>query len=150
MEQALAQAEIAASLNEVPVGAVLVAADGNMLAAGHNQPIASHDPTAHAEIIVLRDAAAKLKNYRIPGSTLFVTIEPCTMCVGALVHARVARIVYGATEAKTGAIESAQQLFESGEFNHKPELLGGVLADRCSAIMSDFFERRRAEKRLVR
>jgi tRNA(adenine34) deaminase len=150
MEQALAQAEIAASLNEVPVGAVLVAADGNLLAAGHNQPIASHDPTAHAEIIVLRAAAAKLKNYRIPGSTLFVTIEPCTMCVGALVHARVARIVYGATEAKTGAIESAQRLFESGEYNHKPELTGGVLADQCSAIMSDFFERRRAEKRMAR
>lgn len=150
MRAALAQAQLAAELDEVPVGAVLVDAQGEMICAGHNQPISAHDPTAHAEIIVLRHAAQKLKNYRLPDTTLYVTLEPCTMCVGALVQARVARIVYGATEAKTGAIESAQQLFETGEYNHKPAILGGVLADDCAAMISAFFEHKRAVKRLQR
>ncbi len=150
MRAALAQAQLAADLDEVPVGAVLVDAQGELICAGHNQPISSHDPTAHAEIIVLRDAAQKLQNYRLPDTTLYVTLEPCTMCVGALVQARVARIVYGATEAKTGAIESAQRLFESGEYNHKPEIQGGVLGDDCATMISAFFEHKRAAKRLQR
>ena len=147
MRQALLQAESAAALDEVPVGALLVDADGELIAAGHNQPISAHDPSAHAEIVVLRAAARKLANYRLPGTTLYVTLEPCVMCVGALVHARVARLVYGATEPKTGAIESAQKLFESGRFNHEPEIEGGVLAEECGALLSRFFENKRAAKK---
>jgi len=147
MRQALAQAEIAAGMDEVPVGAVLVGAAGNLIAAGHNRPISACDPSAHAEIVTLRAAAQKLGNYRLPDTTLYVTLEPCTMCVGALVHARVGRLVYGATEPKTGAIESAQQLFESGKFNHRPVIESGVLADECAALLTRFFENRRAAKR---
>ncbi len=147
MRRALAQAEIAASLDEVPVGALLVDAAGEVLAAGHNQPISSQDPSAHAEIVVLRAAAKKLGNYRLPGTTLYVTIEPCTMCVGALVHARVARVVYGANEPKTGAIESAHRLFESGEFNHRPTIEAGILADDCAALMTRFFANKRAARK---
>ena len=147
MRQALAQARSAAELDEVPVGAVLVDAGGELIAADHNRPISSSDPSAHAEINTLRAAAHKLGNYRLPGTTLYVTLEPCTMCVGALVHARVERLVYGATEPKTGAIESAQRLFETGEFNHRPRIEGGVLADECAALLTDFFERKRASRR---
>ena len=147
MQQALVQAQIAAGKDEVPVGAVLVDAAGDLVAAGHNQPIGSCDPSAHAEIMVLRAAAQKLGNYRLPGTTLYVTLEPCVMCVGALVHARVERVVYGATEPKTGAIESAQRLFESGEFNHKPEIVSGVLADECAALMTEFFAGKRASRK---
>jgi len=147
MRQALAQARIAADLEEVPVGAVLVDAAGELIAVGHNQPISAQDPSAHAEIVTLRAAAQKLGNYRLPDTTLYVTLEPCTMCVGALVHARVGRLVYGATEPKTGAIESAQQLFETGKFNHRPAVEGGVLAEECAALLTRFFENRRAAKR---
>ena len=147
MRQALAQARIAAEFEEVPVGAVLVDAQGELVAVGHNQPISAQDPSAHAEIVTLRAAAQKLGNYRLPDTTLYVTLEPCTMCVGALVHARVGRLVYGATEPKTGAIESAHQLFETGKFNHHPEIEGGVLADESAALLSRFFENRRAAKR---
>ncbi len=143
MRAALDQAERAAAVDEVPVGAVLVGEDGKLLAAGHNQPIGACDPSAHAEIVVLRAAARRLGNYRLPGTTLYVTVEPCTMCVGAIVHARVARVVYGAAEPKTGAIESAHRLFESGEFNHKPLVTGGVLAGECAAILSAFFAAKR-------
>jgi len=147
MRQALAQAQVAADLDEVPVGAVLVGAAGELLAIGHNQPISAHDPSAHAEIVALRAAAKKLGNYRLPDTTLYVTLEPCTMCVGALVHARVGRLVYAATEPKTGAIESAQQLFETGKFNHQPEVEGGVLAAESSALLTRFFERKRTAKK---
>jgi len=144
MQQALAQAQIAAERDEVPVGAVLVDSAGELIAAGHNQPITACDPSAHAEIVVLRAAAQQLGNYRLPDTTLYVTLEPCTMCVGALVHARVGRLVYGAAEPKTGAIESAQRLFETGKFNHQPELEAGVLAAECSALLTQFFENKRA------
>lgn len=147
MQQALAQAQAAAAKDEVPVGAVLVDDAGELIAAGHNQPISASDPSAHAEIVVLRAAAQKLGNYRLPGTTLYVTLEPCVMCVGALVHARVARLVYGATEPKTGAIESAQRLFESGNFNHRPEITSGVLTDECAAMITRFFEHKRLAKR---
>jgi tRNA(adenine34) deaminase len=143
MRAALRQAQIAADAGEVPVGAVLVDAAGELLAAGHNQPIGARDPSAHAEIVTLRAAAQKLDNYRLPGTTLYVTLEPCTMCVGALVHARVKRVVYAATEPRTGAIESAQQLFETGAYNHKPEIEGGLLADESSALLTAFFKARR-------
>lgn len=141
------QARIAAGNDEVPVGAVLVDAAGDLIAAGHNQPIGACDPSAHAEIVVLRAAAHKLGNYRLPGTTLYVTLEPCVMCVGALVHARVERVVYGAAEPKTGAIESAQRLFESGDFNHKPEIVSGVLADECASLMTEFFAGKRASRK---
>lgn len=144
MQQALGQAQIAADKDEVPVGAVLIDAAGNLIAAGHNQPITACDPSAHAEMVVLRAAAQKLGNYRLPATTLYVTLEPCTMCVGAMVHARVSRLVYGATEPKTGAIESAQRLFETGKFNHQPQVEAGVLADECSAVLTRFFEQKRA------
>ena len=143
MQQALAQARIAAELGEVPVGAVLVDADGCLLAAGHNQPISSCDPSAHAEITTLRAAALKLNNYRLPNTTLYVTLEPCTMCVGALVHARIKRLVYAASEPRSGAIESAQQLFETGDYNHRPEIEGGLLAAESSALLTAFFKARR-------
>jgi tRNA(adenine34) deaminase len=143
MQQALAQARIAADIGEVPVGAVLVDADGQLLAAGHNQPISSCDPSAHAEITTLRAAALKRNNYRLPNTTLYVTLEPCTMCVGALVHARIKRLVYAASEPRSGAIESAQQLFETGEYNHRPEIEGGLLAAESSALLTAFFKARR-------
>lgn len=144
MRQALGQAKKAADKDEVPVGAVLVDAAGNLIAAGHNQPITACDPSAHAEMVVLRAAAQKLGNYRLPDTTLYVTLEPCTMCVGAMVHARVGRLVYGAIEPKTGAVESAQRLFETGKFNHQPQVEAGVLADECSAVLTRFFEQKRA------
>jgi tRNA(adenine34) deaminase len=143
MQLALAQARIAAGMNEVPVGAVLVDADGQLLAAGHNQPISACDPSAHAEIVTLRQAALKLNNYRLPDTTLYVTLEPCTMCVGALVHARVRRLVYAASEPRSGAIESAQRLFETGEYNHRPEIQGGLLATESSELLTAFFKARR-------
>ena len=147
MRQALAQAQIAAERDEVPVGAVLVDSAGELIAAGHNQPISASDPSAHAEIIVLRAAAQKLGNYRLPDTTLYVTLEPCTMCVGALVHARVGRLVYGAAEPKTGAIESAQRLFETGKFNHQPHIESGVLAKECSTLLSRFFAKKRSAQK---
>ncbi len=143
MQQALAQARLAAEKNEVPVGAVLVDAHGCLLAAGHNQPISAQDPTAHAEIITLRKAALTLGNYRLPDTTLYVTLEPCTMCVGALLHARVKRLVYAAREPRTGAIESAHQLLDNGEYNHRIEVEGGLLADESAALLTDFFKARR-------
>jgi tRNA(adenine34) deaminase len=147
MRLALEQAQIAAELGEVPVGAVLVDAVGELVATGHNQPISAHDPSAHAEIVTLRAAAGKLGNYRLPETTLYVTLEPCTMCVGALVHARVGRLVYAATEPKSGAVESAQQLFETGKFNHRPDVESGVLAQQSSALLSRFFEIKRATRK---
>jgi len=147
MRQALAQARRAAEVGEVPVGAMLVDEAGELIAAGHNQPISTNDPSAHAEIVTLRAAAQKLGNYRLPGCTLYVTLEPCTMCVGALVHARIKRLVYGATEPKSGAIESAQRLFETGQYNHQPEVEGGLLAEECTQLLSRFFEARRTARK---
>ena len=144
MRRALEEARKAEALGEVPVGAILVGENDELIAAGHNQPIGARDPSAHAEIVVLRAAAQKLDNYRLPRCTLYVTLEPCVMCVGALVHARVQRLVYGAAEPKTGAIESAHRLFENGEFNHRPGIESGILADECAALMTEFFAARRS------
>jgi len=145
MREALKMADEAEQLGEVPVGAVLVGAEGE-LARGFNRPIATHDPTAHAEINVLREAGAKLGNYRLSGTTLYVTVEPCTMCTGALIHARVAEVVFGAREPKGGALVSrgagdAGGILEG--LNHKLRVTEGVLAGECAARLSRFFDARR-------
>jgi tRNA(adenine34) deaminase len=142
MRQALDQARNAWALGEVPVGAVVVK-DGEIIATGFNQPIGTHDPTAHAEIMALRAAATILGNYRLPGCELFVTLEPCAMCSGAMMHARLARVVYGATDPKTGACGSIVNLFEQDKLNHHTELVGGVLAEECGALLREFFAERR-------
>ena len=141
MRQALAASDSAAIAGEVPVGAVVVA-DDELVATGHNQQITSGDPTAHAEIVALRAAAAKLNNYRLTGVTLYVTLEPCTMCIGAAVHARVARIVYGTPEPRAGAAS----LLASGSFNHYPRLDSPCLADECAQRLTNFFRARREQK----
>ncbi len=146
MQQALVLAREAAAHGEVPVGAVLVSAAGELLGSGFNHPIASHDPTAHAEIVALRMAARNQQNYRLPGSTLYVTIEPCTMCVGAMIHARITRVVFGAPEPRFGALISQQRLLDTAEFNHFLQYQGGVLAEECGALMREFFKARRDRK----
>ncbi len=142
MQLALAQAAEAALRGEVPVGAVLVQGD-TLIGAGFNQPISGCDPTAHAEIVALRAGALHNTNYRLPDTTLYVTIEPCAMCAGALLHARVKRLVFGAPEPRAGAIVSALQLLDASHFNHKIEYQGGVLGEECGQVMQDFFRKRR-------
>ena len=127
----------------MPVGAVVVM-DGAIVGSGHNQPISSHDPTAHAEIVAMRAAAAALGSYRLTGATMYVTIEPCQMCVGAMVHARVARVVYGTPEPKAGAIESAMRAHEHPSLNHRLEVAGRVLEAECRDVIQAFFKERRA------
>lgn len=146
MQQALEQARHAWTLGEVPVGA-LVVKDDQVIAAGFNQPIGTHDPTAHAEIMALRAAAELLGNYRLPGCELFVTLEPCAMCAGAMLHARLTRVVYGAPDPKTGAGGSVVDLFAQPQFNHQTELVGGVLAAECGALLRAFFAERRARQK---
>lgn len=142
MTLALEQAQAAAAGGEVPVGAVLVTG-GELLAAGYNHPIAARDPTCHAEIHVLRRAARELDNYRLPETTLYVTIEPCTMCVGAMIHARVRRLVFGAREPRAGAVISQSRLLDQGHYNHRVEWCEGVLEHECAGIMREFFRQRR-------
>ena len=144
MARALVLAEQGAATGEVPVGAVLVR-DGEVLGEGFNQPVGAGDPTAHAEIVALRAAAARIGNYRLPGSTLYVTIEPCTMCAGALVHARVARLVFGAPEPRAGAVRSALRVLDTPGLNHRVEVEAGVLADAAAALMTGFFRARRGD-----
>ena len=142
MRAALEQALEAGRHNEVPVGAVVVLGD-EIIGAGFNQPISAHDPTAHAEIVALRAAARGVGNYRLTGSTLYVTIEPCQMCVGAMIHARVARLVYGTVEPKAGAIVSAMRAHEHPALNHRMAAVGGVLEEECRAVIQEFFQSRR-------
>lgn len=142
MRQALDQAHKAWALGEVPVGAVIVK-DGQVIATGFNQPIGTHDPTAHAEIMALRAAATILGNYRLPGCELYVTLEPCVMCSGAMLHARLARVVFGASDPKTGACGSIVNLFEQNQLNHHTQLTGGLMAQECGALLKDFFAERR-------
>lgn len=149
MREALTLAQQAAVCGEVPVGAVLVNAEGQIIGRGFNQPIRLHDPTAHAEIVALRDAAQQVGNYRLPGCRLFVTLEPCVMCVGAMFHARLAQVVFGASEPKTGACGSVLNLFTETCLNHHAELRGGVLADECAALLSAFFAARRNRRAIV-
>lgn len=144
MRAALEQAAQAEALGEVPVGAVLVL-DGEIVGRGFNQPITARDPSAHAEIMCLRDAGRRLDNYRLPGSTLYVTLEPCAMCSGALMHARVARVVFGAEDPKTGAVGSVVNLFAEGRLNHHARVDGGVLAAECGALLKRFFAARRSK-----
>lgn len=146
MNRALALAKSAADEGEVPVGAVVVL-DGREIGAGYNAPISSCDPTAHAEIRALRDAARRVGNYRLPGATLYVTLEPCTMCVGAIIHSRVSRLVYGAREPKAGAIISTRRTLEEDTFNWQVEAIGGVLEQPCSEVITDFFAARREQIR---
>lgn len=143
MKEALSLAEAAARAGEVPVGAVVVR-DGAIIGRGHNQPIGSHDPTAHAEIVALRDAARHESNYRLPGTTMYVTVEPCMMCVGALIHARVDTLVFGTVEPKAGAVESTQRAHEHAALNHRLTVVSGVLVAECKTLMEGFFESRRA------
>lgn len=144
MRAALDQANNAWALGEVPVGAVVVK-DGEVIATGFNQPIGRHDPTAHAEIMALRRAAEKLGNYRLPGCTLYVTLEPCVMCSGAMMHARLERVVFGAPDPKTGAGGSVVNLFEQQQLNHHTALQGGVMSEECGQLLRDFFAMRREE-----
>jgi tRNA(adenine34) deaminase len=148
MELALAEARRAWDQGEVPVGAVVVR-DGEVIATGYNQPIGSHDPSAHAEIVALRAAAAKLGNYRLPGCELYVTLEPCAMCSGAMMHARLARVVYAAVDPKTGACGSVLDLFAEERLNHHTEVVGGILAEEASTMLKGFFAERRAAARRV-
>ena len=143
MARALACAEQARDCGEVPVGAVLVDADGTVLAEAANAPIALDDPTAHAEVRALRAAGAKLGNYRLPGTTLFATLEPCPMCAGALIHARIERLVYGTADPRTGACGSVFDLVRNERLNHRIEVVAGVSAAACAELLSDFFAARR-------
>jgi len=142
MREALAQADLAAVAGEVPVGAVVVL-DGRVIGAGHNQPIGANDPTAHAEVVALRSAAIAIANYRLTGATLYVTVEPCLMCVGAMIHARVGTLVYGASEPKAGAIDSTQRAHEHPALNHKMTVVAGVLATECGQRLKQFFADKR-------
>lgn len=142
MRLALDQARLAESQGEVPVGAVLVIGEA-LVAAAYNSPISGCDPSAHAEIAVLRKAAGLLQNYRLPTATLYVTIEPCTMCMGAIIHSRVQRVVFGAREPRAGAVVSQLKLAEQDFYNHRVEVTEGILADECGALVSSFFRSRR-------
>uniref|UniRef100_UPI000255B815 tRNA adenosine(34) deaminase TadA n=1 Tax=Microbulbifer agarilyticus TaxID=260552 RepID=UPI000255B815 len=142
MQRALGLAAQAAEAGEVPVGAVVVQG-GEVIGEGFNQPISASDPSAHAEVMAMRAAARQQQNYRLPGATLYVTIEPCTMCFGTLIHARIGRVVYGATEPRAGVITSQLQLPEQNFFNHKVQVEGGVLAEEAGALLKDFFRKRR-------
>ncbi len=146
MQLALAQAELAAAAGEVPVGAVLVK-DGKVIASGFNHPIGLHDPGAHAEMQALRQAGQVLQNYRLPGCVMYVTLEPCAMCAGAMLHARLSRVVFGARDPKTGICGSVMNLFELTQLNHQTSLTAGVLAQECSHALSAFFARRRLQKK---
>lgn len=146
MHRALALAKAAADAGEVPVGAVVVR-DDLEIGAGYNAPISGCDPTAHAEIRALRDAACREANYRLPGATLYVTLEPCTMCVGAIVHSRVSRVVFGAREPKAGAVVSVRRTFEEETLNWRVTTRGGVLEELCGRTLSEFFAARRAQHR---
>ena len=144
MRLALAEARRARDAGEVPVGAIVVF-DGRVIGAGFNHPITAADPTAHAEIVALRAAAQTLGNYRLTGTTMYVTVEPCLMCVGALIHARVATVVYGAPEPRAGALVSMTRAHEFAGLNHRLEAIGGVLEDECRAVMQEFFKLRRGQ-----
>ena len=146
MHDALELASQSQAAGEVPIGAVVVK-DGEIVGRGFNAPISRHDPSAHAEMMALRDAAQRLGNYRLVGCELFVTLEPCLMCAGAIMHARIARLVYGANDPKTGACGSVLDVFAERRLNHHAEVTGGVLAEECGAMLSNFFAMRRAQQK---
>ena len=142
MMQALEQAKLAAQEGEVPVGAVLVQ-HGKVISKAFNRPIGNHDPSAHAEMLALRSAAGEIENYRLPGITLYVTLEPCVMCAGAMLHARVDRVVFGARDPKTGAAGSVVDIFSINQLNHQTTVDGGILESECGQVLRDFFKERR-------
>jgi tRNA(adenine34) deaminase len=142
MQQALDQAKLAAAAGEVPVGAVLVR-DGQVISTGFNRPITNSDPSAHAEMMALRAAAQSESNYRLPGTTLYVTLEPCTMCAGAMLHARVGRVVFGSPDPKTGAAGSVLNVFSEKQINHQTQVEGGIMSEECGQVLRDFFKGRR-------
>jgi tRNA(adenine34) deaminase len=142
MQEALEQAKLADLAGEVPVGAVLVR-DGRVISRSFNKPIASHDPSAHAEMLALRGAATEEQNYRLPGTTMYVTLEPCAMCAGAMLHARIERVVFGAADPKTGAAGSVLDLFSMKQINHQTAAEGGIMQEECSQLLRDFFKGRR-------
>jgi tRNA(adenine34) deaminase len=147
MREALTEGNKALLAGEVPIGSVVVSADGQIVGRGFNQPIGANDPSAHAEILALRDAARFLGNYRLNGTTLYVTVEPCPMCAGALIHSRVDRLVYGTPEPKAGAVCSAMQMLDHPALNHRIEIISGVLENQCRALIQNFFgEKRRTVK----
>jgi tRNA(adenine34) deaminase len=146
MKIALQQAVMSEKNGEVPVGSILVLPDGRQFAA-HNAPISRSDATAHAEICVIRMACKAINNYRLTGSTLYVTLEPCLMCAGAMIHARVSRLVYGAKDPKTGVIESLYHILDDKRLNHQPEVVSGILAEECGSLLREFFSRRRRQSR---
>jgi tRNA(adenine34) deaminase len=145
MIEAIEEARKAQDLGEVPVGAVVIL-DGQVIGRGHNLPIKTHDPSAHAEIMALRNAGLSNRNYRLPGATIYITLEPCAMCVGAILHARLSRVVYGAPDPKTGAATSVLNLFDEKFLNHQTKVDGGVLSESCSALLKDFFKAKRNSK----
>ncbi len=146
MQAALVEARQAWEKEEVPVGAIVVDPEGEIIGRGHNQPIVSHDPTAHAEIVALRQAAARQRNYRLPGCTMYVTIEPCIMCLGALLQARIRRLVFGAPDSKGGACVSLYRLPEDDRLNHRMEVVPGVAEAECRSLLQEFFRRRRSSQ----
>jgi tRNA(adenine34) deaminase len=143
MEQALAEAHKALAAGEVPVGAVVVTKDGEIVGRGYNHPISTHDPTGHAEIVAMRDAARQLRNYRLTGTSLYCTLEPCLMCAGAMVHARISRLVFGARDLKAGAAGSLYNVLSDSRLNHQPELVTGVRESECRKLLQEFFEWKR-------
>jgi tRNA(adenine34) deaminase len=149
MEQALSLADRAESKSEIPVGAIVVL-DNEIIGQGYNAPISNVDPTAHAEIQAIRSACNRVGNYRLPGSRLYVTLEPCSMCAGAIVHARIAQLIYGAVEPKSGVVCSQHQFFSEGFLNHKVDIVGGVLAEKASEKLSGFFQYRRKQKKMLK
>lgn len=148
MRLALVEAEKAAQAGEVPVGAVLVK-EGVVVGTGYNHPIGLHDPSAHAEMQALRNAAGALENYRLPGCVMYVTLEPCAMCAGAMLHARLERVVFGASDPKTGVAGSVLNLFEQKQLNHHTGITGGVLGQECGQMLSTFFAQRRLQKKSI-
>lgn len=150
MRSALEQAQSVRQIGEIPIGACLVGADGKILASAGNLTRTVNDPTAHAEILVLRYAAAQIENFRLTGTTLYTTIEPCVMCAGAIVNARVARLVFGAADERFGAVVSKFRLCDNSSLNHRLEIVDGILEEDCRAVIQDFFRRRRIEKKSLK
>lgn len=150
MQHAIKLANHAESIGEIPVGAVIVDENNQIIGEGFNQPISKHNPTAHAEMIAIAQAGEFLKNYRLVNTTLYVTLEPCIMCAGAIIHSRIKRVVYGASDLKTGAAGSFTNILSHEGINHFAQITGGVLAQECSTLLSNFFKKRRQQKKLLK